>query len=335
MEVLFKIKNCLKKKKEDIIFDLYLENYDKNDFYFALVFNRKIEKFKILYVPIKAIGDGEDVGEYFCYQFIFVNSVHYMLQCIKEFESTNKALNKDCRIKGMDAYLVEVNTYVAGEENKYLFTRYIDPKFTFFFDVIVTIFEHSPNIVNELGMKLLKAFNSNEIIPFNGSFDIEGRSFSDLFDKEYIYKKDSIDYLEVIGNKYYGIVNNKLIIVEYLEGLKILNIYSGKCDILGEEVYNVLEAILDKYEKDFYHLKFIDDNNREVYYLCYGIEDDYFKIVDFKNNHKLSMKYISKERIKISNCDSNLVKKIKNYLSKTYEDFKVDELVNYICEEEN
>ena len=44
MDILNIIKKTLKKKKETIILDLYIKDYDKSNFYFAVVFNKKIEK---------------------------------------------------------------------------------------------------------------------------------------------------------------------------------------------------------------------------------------------------------------------------------------------------
>lgn len=63
MDILNIIKKTLKKKKETIILDLYIKDYDKSNFYFAVVFNKKIEKFKVLYVPIDAIDCESNIEE--------------------------------------------------------------------------------------------------------------------------------------------------------------------------------------------------------------------------------------------------------------------------------
>ena len=44
MITLDNIRKILKRKKEDIILDLYLKDYDSANYYFALVFNNKIQK---------------------------------------------------------------------------------------------------------------------------------------------------------------------------------------------------------------------------------------------------------------------------------------------------
>ena len=84
------IYNALKKQKESVVVDLYLKDYDGANIYIALVYNEKIEKFKVLYVPIDAIRIGDKVEEYFCYQFIFVKTVNYIMELINENEDLYK-----------------------------------------------------------------------------------------------------------------------------------------------------------------------------------------------------------------------------------------------------
>ena len=43
------IRKILKRKKEDIILDLYLKNYDSGNYYLALVFNNKIQKVRCFF----------------------------------------------------------------------------------------------------------------------------------------------------------------------------------------------------------------------------------------------------------------------------------------------
>ena len=47
------IKNYLRKKRESVIIDLIIRDYNKSNFYIALVFNSRIEKFKVLYIPLE------------------------------------------------------------------------------------------------------------------------------------------------------------------------------------------------------------------------------------------------------------------------------------------
>ena len=63
------IQKYLKKKKERVLLDLYIRDYNKSNFYIALVFNKRIEKFKVLFVPLD-VCENKYIDDYVCYQFI-------------------------------------------------------------------------------------------------------------------------------------------------------------------------------------------------------------------------------------------------------------------------
>jgi hypothetical protein len=93
MEYIHKIRKVLEKKHEKIILDMYLKNYYNSNSYYAIIYNEKIEKFKVLFVPIDLIDILTPIEEYFCYQFIFVHTVNYILNTIRDNEiSINKNL---------------------------------------------------------------------------------------------------------------------------------------------------------------------------------------------------------------------------------------------------
>ena len=50
-EIQLAVSKYLKKKKESVVVDLYIRDYNKTNFYIALVYNAKIEKFKVLFIP--------------------------------------------------------------------------------------------------------------------------------------------------------------------------------------------------------------------------------------------------------------------------------------------
>jgi len=136
MDITAKIYLALKKKKEDVILDLYIKDYEHSNFYFALVHNKKINKFKILFVPIDVIDDNSNISEYFCYQFIFLDQVEYILKTMNENEELYKdEIFRNRKTIGFDSYYVELNYY---NKNKYTFkfSQYIDNEFIFLFDVI-------------------------------------------------------------------------------------------------------------------------------------------------------------------------------------------------------
>jgi hypothetical protein len=274
MDIIAKIELALKKKKEEVVLDLYLKDYERSNFYFALVYNKKIQKFKILFVPLDAIDDMSKISEYFCYQFILLNQVEYILSTL----NTNKNLYKDNSFRdrktiGFDSYYVELN-YYDDIIYTFKFSQYIDKDFLFLFDIIAVFFEYLPHIVSELCMKLLQDFDNKSIsIKYNNSI-----TFDLFYDNLDCFEKcdlsyDDIKYIEKIGNKYYIIIFDKLVVFEYVRSKKLLNIFSS-FDLYGMEHLIIINAIRDEIEK--YYSRILYD---DIIFICYGFSNGKFKII--------------------------------------------------------
>lgn len=346
MSIVEKIKKVLKKKNERIIIDLYLRDYDKSNFYIALVFNKKIEKFKVLYVPIDAIGNSDSVEEYFCYQFIFLHTVNYLLETVNKNEENFKDIKLDRCSDTMDSYYIEINTYVDSKNYRFTFTQYIDRDFKFLFDVVVTMFEHLPNVVNELCYKLLEDFNEDLDVckyTYSYDFDLENDDVSNLFDKNVVkkckYSFDDIKFIEKIGNRFYVVLKNYVIIVDDFSFNNIVNVSANGLEKNSEEIYIVFKAIKEKLEKKFYRLEVLNNDNdesvRTKYYFCYGIEEDYFKVIDMKNNFKVDLDLLRKGNVRILGGTESFIETLRKYLSEKYEDDKVEAILSNVIYKES
>lgn len=307
------IQKYLKKKKERVLLDLYIRDYNKSNFYIALVFNKRIEKFKVLFVPLD-VCENKYIDDYVCYQFIDISSVNYILNTIND---NDKLIRNDIfrnKInKYINSYYIEINTHINKRDYKFVTTRYIPSEWLFMFDVIVTLFERIPSFMNELCREILAVFsNSNEAIDYKYSidFDLINDDFSTLlFDTSEVHE---VLFLEFIGGKYFAIVNNVLVVVEY-NPRKILNLYCSSDD--DSYIYSVLVAIRNKSYKKFYKLMVVDDKHDfEVgvaeYYLCYGLEKDKFLIVSGDKLETLDKRLYDDGLIKILDSDLELDEKL-------------------------
>lgn len=344
MGIISKIKSVLKKKKELVVLDLYLRDYEHSNFYFALVFNKKIEKFKVLYVPIDVVDEKDSVEDYFCYQFIFVETVNYILETINrnEYIYKNDAF-RNRKVSTMDSYYIELNTHVASKDYKFMFTQFIDKDFLFLFDIIVILFEHLPNIVNELCNKLLFNFyDSNDAVKFDVScdFDLFDDPYSKIFSKDIIdncnYIFDDIFFIEKVGHRYYAVIDNNVFVLEYLRGKKIFNINCNNFNPFGTEIFIIVKAIREKLEKKFYRLKvfektleFTENGDLDKYYLCYGISDNKFLIANNVSND-VGLNLLKKKYIKILQASVDFKSQIVEYLSMKYTDGVVNDIIEFI-----
>ena len=341
MDIISKIKTIIKRKKETIIFDIYIKDYDHCNFYFALVFNKNIEKFKVLFVPIDVIDSVENVYEFFCYQFMYIDHANYIINTLASCENKYKDIERNRKVKTLDSYYIEINTYVKNKNYNFIFSQFIDKEFMFFFDIVSLLFDYLPSTVYDLSSKLLQGFDLYRYaIKYNYSFDFDLKkdTLDKIFDKDIIknckYNLDDIKYLENVGSRYFAIINNKIIMIEYVEERKIINI-SSSYDEYSFEHYIVFEGIIEKVNRDFIKLMVVDDERDfdldgdfKKYYLCYGIDNYKFMVVNSGND--LDINLIDKKRVKIISKDNEFNNIIYNYLDNKYVPKKRDELYNFV-----
>ena len=324
MDIIAKIVLALKKKKEDIVLDLLIKDYEHCNYYIALVFNKKINKFRILFVPIDLIDKNDKVFDYFCYQFIYLNQVEYILKIMNENEEYYKDININKKTINFDSYYIELNYYnCTNDRYSFKFSQFIDKEFLFLFDVIAVIFEYLPNIVSELCIKLLQDFDDNNIsIKYNYCFDLD--IYNDSYKRYFNYNDynyNNIDFIERVGNRFYVIYNGSLIVVDYIRGKGIVNICSNYMQF-GIEHFNVLNAIKDGFVKEFYKV-IIND----YIYLCYGVKLEYILLIG-KDNILID----NYNDYKFINYDDKLVCSINNYLVNKYSYDEVEKINNIIYE---
>lgn len=308
------IQKYLKKKKERVLLDLYIRDYNKSNFYIALVFNKRIEKFKILFIPLDVCED-RYISDYVCYQFIDISSVNYILNTINDNDNLIKDEKFRNRLsKYINSYYIEINTHINKRDYKFVTTRYIPKDWIFMFDIIVSLFERTPAFMSELCKEILAVFGDpNEAIDYKYSvnFDLAKDDFSKLlFDTNKVHE---VSFLEFVGGKYFSIVDGVLVVVQY-NPKKILNLYCSSKD--DSYIYSVLVAIRNKSFRKFYKLMVVDEKHDfEVgvarYYLCYGLENSKFLIISGDKLETLDRSLYDEGLVKIVDSDELLDSKLK------------------------
>ena len=93
----------------------------------------------------------------------------------------------------------------------------------------MVLFEHIPNIMNELCVELLAVLNnSTSKIEYNSSliFDLFNDNIENLFQENSVidgkryYDDNKVTFLEKVNGKYFAIVNDYIVIVDYNENKK-------------------------------------------------------------------------------------------------------------------
>ena len=247
------VSKYLKRKKERVIIDLVISDYNKSNFYVGLVFNSKIEKFKVLFIPMDVVDD--NIEEYVCYQFINLNLVNYILETI----DNSKDIYKDAKVrdkvnKMINSYYIEINTHVGREDYTFKTTKYIPKEWMFLYETILILFEHCPNILHGLCEDIMGVLDVREDeILYQKSIDF------DLFkgDLDKIFNNCNlldVSYLEKVNGMYFSIIDNELVIVDYNNDKNVLNLYCTNNENFDDHFYSCLLKIRENAFNKFYKL---------------------------------------------------------------------------------
>ena len=297
------IKKIIKKKKEYPIVEIHIANYNNTNFYLALVYSSSIEKFKVLYIPMDII-DTNKVEEYFCYQFININSVTYIADQVKaKLSKYEKKETRDKRNKNIDNFKIDLDIHIDKKTYDFHMTRYLPKEWKFLFETMALMFEHVPNIMGELAMEILSVvMNTNDLIEYQASLncDLWENNLIEFFPVLKDEKKlieGNLSFLESVNGKYYAIIENHLLIIEYNDHAKILNIF---CDdknlVYSSYTYQVLKAIKNNIEKAFLKVKVLEKEEK-YNYLCLGVDKKRLQVI--KDNIITSIPLSNKSRKEI------------------------------------
>lgn len=326
------IYSVIKNNNEDIIFHFIIKDYVGLSFFIALVFNKTIEKFKVLYVPLNIVKRLEIIDEYFCYQFISASRVNTLLGVFNDIQEDNKQdIGIMYEMNNCHHYL-EFVTYKPLEKRVYKFIQYIDSSYELFFTLITTLMEYLPNSMDEILRKIIEEFNTYfEVFKYNESvnFQLYSDEISKIIDSSnFTYKDRKVEFLERIGEKYYAVVDSKRFLLD--TNHDILNIYSGKENPFGEEVFLIIKAIREKITIPFYKIKYIEDNH-DYSLFCYGVDFDNeeFLIFNRLKDKKVTLKDLVNDKIRIYYIDKELKDKIITYLKSKYVAKKAEKIINF------
>ncbi len=321
------VQKYLKKKNERVIIDLVIKDYDKSNFYLALVFNKKIEKFKVLFIPIDVMEINR-VEEYCCYQFMEIVNVNYFLETLNSLKATYQDEEFRNRLsKTLKAYYIEVNINFSGEY-KFLTNQVIPEDWSFLFDIIVSLFEHAPNIVSELCNKILALFNDSFTnIKYDYSLDIniDKDNLGIFTDNELTLGKkllEEVTFFEKIEDKYFAYINNNLFIYEINNYKGIFNVFMNNKNIDKAYLYTLYCLYKEKSENKF--PKIIMDNEK---YLVYDITENDLLVVSKKTLIKLAIKDVFSTDLEMFDINDSFKDKLIEVINSNFEKDMVDKII--------
>ncbi len=298
------IDRYLKKKKEDAVVELEIIDYNKMNFYIGLLYNRKINEYKILYIPIDMITS-KKIDEYACYQFIDELVVNYILGIFKDYEYLYRDLNfRDRKNEALDNFQIQLNINYQGMNYQLRATEFIPKDWLFMFDIIVTMFEYVPHIVSGFCEDILTLFkDESSYVPYQESFDLQLLRDDDKVIDKFIKGKmldfDRISYLEEVDGKYFAIIDNHLVIINYNKA----GVVRTYCDSneYNDYIYTIIQAIRREIIKKFSRLMVFENKEKDKakYYLCYGVDLEGFKVISGITEERLPIQLYKQNNLKI------------------------------------
>lgn len=317
-------------KKSNLLFELYLLNYETYNIYIRIDYIKKLNSYKISWFDLESIKDNK-IEKYLGREYINVKTIQNIM---KTLEKRQNNFHEE-----QDKNTVIFNAYV-NEGYHYQFTRFIPKELSFLGEIFVIIFDNLPrkldNFLYELHAELMETRSRYEYQD-SFTFDLFKDDFKKIFNKKIIergesyYKEGKVKFIEKIEDKYYALVTGTekyLVVIKYRKNTKEVLLYcTCPCEFFCKHIYAVLKSIRNKEEQKFYKVIYI--NNKEnilnnfiqsKYILCSGVEDECLEIInkygeielvpilDDKNN--LNFKILAEDENK------SLSKEIKKIINK-------------------
>lgn len=287
-----KINDYLVKKGHELVFSIYLADYNGNNIYIRFDYVPKIAVYKIVWVDLN-----------------FLNIKHlesYInVQMLTKFIST-KIIEKLAEIDYESGFYlnddiigdrVELLTYLK-ENKEYVFDRFLPLEWEKFIDPLALIFSYLPRgmeiFLNEIFAKFdgtEEGYNCLKPIKFNilkGDSTKIFRSLSISKGTE-LFEQNRVLFLEKVDNKYLAIVEDRipyLVMIEEVDKEHALLWCNCKARYYCKHIYAVLLAIRENRFNNFYKVKFLgkeesllDKVTLRNFYYSFGIRNGKLYIV--------------------------------------------------------
>lgn len=249
-------------KHTDMLYDIYLENYNGYYIYIRLDYYKKSNCYKLSWIDLANVL-GNKIEDVICYEYIPM----YLM------EQANKLINniqvKEYKVKLNDKNIVKFNSGDVSVS----FNDYIPLELKNLLDIFIFTFNNLPHRTNEFLQRMMalitgqkNRFEYREGLDFNLFED----KLENVFEyqiiergKEY-YKEGRVLFLEKIDERYFAVVGGKelyVVIIKYdSENNKTYVYCSCPCDYVCKHICAVVLSIRDKKFHKFYKITRVNDD---------------------------------------------------------------------------
>ena len=292
-KLLKKIDTYLNKKSHINYFTVKLISYNNNYIYIRFDYVDKIKAYKVVWFDLKYINIKE-LDQYINMQLVTSFFANKMVEFLSKVQiDSGEVLNHNV----LGDRIEIINKLIPSNIKTYTFDRFLPLEWKELIDPLALLFSYLPRsmepILNEIfGIfdRAVDYYNSKKPIKFN----LEKDNIDSLFNREIVIKgrrlEDRVEFLELVEGKYIAIVSQNepvLVVIEPVTNDFYSMWTSLNSDYLNEYIYAVLQCIKDKKYNDFYKVKYINKNNKNLfdrvrkgdYYLSFGVDKDNLLII--------------------------------------------------------
>lgn len=292
-KLLKKIDSYLNKKSHINYFTVKLISYNNNYIYIRFDYVNKIKAYKVAWFDLKYINVKE-LDQYINMQLVTSFFANKMVEFLSKVTiDSGEVLNHD--ILGDRVEII--NRLMPSDVKTYKFDRFLPIEWKTLIDPLALIFSYLPRsmepILNEIfGIfdRAVDFYNCKKPI----KFDLEKDNIDNLFNRGTIIKgrrlEHRVEFLELVEGKYIALVSHHEPVLVVIEPVtkEFYNMWSSlNSEYLNEYIYAVLQCIRDKKYNDFYKVKYINKNNKDLldrvrkgdYFLSFGVDNDDLLIV--------------------------------------------------------
>ncbi len=285
-------------KKNEIILELNLINYEKYNLYICINKMGKNDEYRLSWFDLDDIVD-KKIEKYISCQYIPSEVIGMIREDFSKFVVSSNY--HDEFLTGEDTVILKASIKTEVEDCiDITFKKYLPKSLSHLFDLLVFIFKNMPKKYEIFLFEILaKLTDTTERYEYKKEFEFD--LFKDDIDKLFGYpiclrgkkyfEESRIKFLEKIDDRYFAVVEGTekyLTIVKYNEEEHKMQVYcSCPCEFYCKHMYAVIMAIRNQSFNRFYKIMYRNPDKSMLerimdfdYLLCLGVVEQNLEIIN-------------------------------------------------------
>ena len=292
--------NLIKKyyKKDTLLFELSMINYEQNNFYIALNYIKKLGSYRLSWFDLADIED-KNIEKYMSCTYISDDVIERIKDDFSKY--TINSNYKEENSNGEYQVVFKANIQTKNDKSINIsFKKYLPESLSPLTSIFAFMFHSMPKMYEPLLYELLaKISNNTERYEYKKEFSFN--LFEDNIDKLFsyqivqrgkqYYEQNKIVFLEKVDDRYFAVVEGTkkyLTIIKYKEEENIMQVFcSCPCEFYCKHMYAVIIGIRKQESKRFYKIMYKNPDKDLMqrimefdYFLCLGIIDENLEIIN-------------------------------------------------------